>query len=110
MFCPRCAEQNVDDAKFCRVCGADIHLLPQVLAGGALPEERTERQKFEKGVKLTLIGAGLLLLAKLMLFLAPANRAWAIFFATMIASVIMLGIGGAELLSARQSRGRRKRS
>lgn len=33
MFCPRCAAHNIDDAKYCRVCGADISLLPQVLSG-----------------------------------------------------------------------------
>jgi hypothetical protein len=33
MFCPRCAAHNIDDARYCRVCGADISLLPQVLSG-----------------------------------------------------------------------------
>jgi zinc-ribbon domain len=33
MFCPRCAAHNIDDAKYCRVCGADISLLPQLLSG-----------------------------------------------------------------------------
>lgn len=33
MFCPRCAAHNIDDASYCRVCGADISLLPQVLSG-----------------------------------------------------------------------------
>ncbi|HVF57151.1 MAG TPA: zinc-ribbon domain-containing protein [Pyrinomonadaceae bacterium] len=33
MFCPKCATQNADDAKFCRACGADISLVPQALNG-----------------------------------------------------------------------------
>ncbi|MBD0326559.1 MAG: zinc ribbon domain-containing protein, partial [Pyrinomonadaceae bacterium] len=33
MFCPRCAAHNIDDARYCRVCGADISLLPQMLSG-----------------------------------------------------------------------------
>jgi zinc-ribbon domain len=33
MFCPKCATQNLDGASFCRVCGANISLVPQALAG-----------------------------------------------------------------------------
>jgi len=33
MFCPRCASQNTEEAKFCRSCGADISLVPQAVSG-----------------------------------------------------------------------------
>ena len=33
MFCPRCAAQNTEEAKFCRSCGADISLVPQAVSG-----------------------------------------------------------------------------
>ena len=33
MFCPRCATENLNEASFCRACGADIHLVPQALTG-----------------------------------------------------------------------------
>ena len=33
MFCPKCGVQNLDDAKFCRACGANIALVPHALAG-----------------------------------------------------------------------------
>jgi hypothetical protein len=33
MFCPKCAAQNLDGASFCRVCGANISLVPQALSG-----------------------------------------------------------------------------
>jgi zinc-ribbon domain len=33
MFCPKCATQNLEGASFCRVCGANISLVPQALAG-----------------------------------------------------------------------------
>jgi hypothetical protein len=41
MFCPKCAAQNVDGASFCRVCGANISLLPQALSG-QLPDTRKD--------------------------------------------------------------------
>jgi hypothetical protein len=34
MFCPKCAAQNLEDAKFCRSCGANISLVPQAVEGG----------------------------------------------------------------------------
>ena len=37
MYCPKCGVNNLEDAKFCRSCGADIHLVPQALSGH-LPE------------------------------------------------------------------------
>lgn len=33
MFCPKCATQNLEGGKFCRSCGTDISLVPQVLTG-----------------------------------------------------------------------------
>lgn len=33
MFCPRCAAQNTEEAKFCRSCGTDISLVPQAVSG-----------------------------------------------------------------------------
>jgi hypothetical protein len=37
MYCPKCATQNVDDASFCRGCGANVSLVPQAL-NGRVPE------------------------------------------------------------------------
>ena len=44
MFCPKCATQNLEGASYCRVCGANISLVPQALTGQmvqppAQPEE-----------------------------------------------------------------------
>ena len=32
MFCPRCAAQNLDDAKFCRACGTNLETVALALA------------------------------------------------------------------------------
>ena len=49
MFCPKCAAQNLDGASFCRVCGANISLVPNALSGGlqqaVAPEELTRAEK-----------------------------------------------------------------
>jgi len=48
MYCPRCAVQNLDDAKFCRACGADIRLVPQALMG-SLPASLLEADRDAAG-------------------------------------------------------------
>lgn len=39
MYCPSCGTQNIENAQFCRGCGANISLVPQALAG-QMPENR----------------------------------------------------------------------
>ncbi len=39
MYCPRCAAQNLDDAKFCRGCGTGLETVALALSGG-LPVAR----------------------------------------------------------------------
>lgn len=48
MFCPKCATQNVDGASFCRVCGANISLIPGALSG-QVPQVRQEEEVDEGG-------------------------------------------------------------
>jgi hypothetical protein len=47
MYCPQCAVQNIEGAKFCRACGADISLVSHALkgslpAGSGLEQARAE--------------------------------------------------------------------
>ena len=58
MFCPKCATQNVDGASFCRVCGANISLVSQALAGqptqGSGDERSRDRHRRRRPRELTL--------------------------------------------------------
>ncbi|MCA1615825.1 MAG: zinc ribbon domain-containing protein, partial [Acidobacteria bacterium] len=78
MFCPRCATQNLDDAKFCRACGADVRLVPQALAGlmpaglakeegaGKIEKKRKKDEKdprlLEKGMENIFVGVAFLVI------------------------------------------------
>jgi hypothetical protein len=33
MYCPRCAKENDEDARFCRQCGLNLRLIPEALEG-----------------------------------------------------------------------------
>lgn len=37
MYCPRCAAQNLDDAKFCRGCGTNLETVALALSGRLQP-------------------------------------------------------------------------
>lgn len=41
-YCPKCASQNADDAKFCRACGANISLVPQALSGQLIEDRNNQ--------------------------------------------------------------------
>lgn len=72
MYCPRCATQNLDDAKFCRACGTNLETVALALsdqyhpATGGVDEDKiakTEKSWLEKrseGVGNIFKGAGLL--------------------------------------------------
>ena len=120
MFCPKCAAQNVDDARFCRACGADISLVPQAL-GGNLPvarydaneevdERRARRHRkkregkepptVEKGVQSILSGVGFVLVSFAVFFFAPAGRIW--FFWLFLPAFFMFGEGIAAIMRAKR--------
>jgi hypothetical protein len=45
MFCPRCAAQNLDDAKFCRGCGTNLETVALALSGQPLPTKSNDEPK-----------------------------------------------------------------
>ncbi len=98
MYCPTCAAQNIDNAQFCRACGADISFLSQALTR----QEPEKEQQREKGLRYSFTGAGFLLLAMIMLFAAPPPANWALCFSMLCAGFPLLGTGIAAILSVRR--------
>jgi hypothetical protein len=117
MYCPRCAVQNLDDAKFCRSCGADIRFVPQALLGN-LPgemeprgERKTSSHKKEKKREPATIDAGLKNIFKGIAFLfIVLVGLWVFrgaFWLTIwfiIPALESMGQGIGQLIRARQER------
>jgi hypothetical protein len=124
MYCPKCAAQNIDDAQFCRACGANIGLVPQALTG-KLPaatntfpplapmaqmqdiglnswRKRRDAPRADQGVKHIFMGIGFLLVAiSIALFgKQVGGNVW--WFWMLIPAFSMLGGGVAELMRAKQ--------
>jgi hypothetical protein len=126
MYCPKCGTQNIEDAKFCRGCGADIGLVPQALTGH-LPEKRAvgydaEGQPYDesgkrlrrhrdvprpprldKAITNTFTGIGFILVALSVLLFFPSGRIW--WFWMLIPAFTTLGGGIAEYVRYKQSKG-----
>jgi hypothetical protein len=125
MYCPRCAAQNLDDAKFCRGCGTNLETIALALSG-RLPV-RSEDDEYsgkdwltirhdgvQKIIKaIGLLGAALLIGAALGLF-SDTNDwiiIWLIFVGWMAAwGVISLVSGIGSLTEARFVRSRMEQS
>jgi hypothetical protein len=123
MYCPKCGAQNIEDAKFCRGCGADIGLVPQALTGH-LPEtpavkfdargraydengRRIRRSKeaprLDKAIGNVFTGLGFLLVAISVLLFFPGGRIW--WFWMLLPAFGSLGGGAAEYVRFKQSKG-----
>jgi zinc-ribbon domain len=108
MFCPKCAAQNVEGASFCRVCGANISLVPQALSG-QLPresdeglsraEQRHRRRHGKEGgldqaFRNAFMGLGFLFVAIALSF--SIGRGW--WFWMLIPAFSMMGTGVAQYI------------
>ena len=111
MYCPQCATENLDNASFCRGCGANISLVSQALTGSApaapVPSEwgeyfsqkrrrGKELPNLEKGIKNIFMGVAFLLASLGAFRYAPNGKNW--WFWLLIPAVFMLGGGVAEIV------------
>ena len=96
MFCPKCAAENIEGARFCRTCGSDISLVPQALAG-SLPDaqianhpfyamSRRARRRMERpatidhAIKNIFVGLGFIAVAISILLFASHGSTWWFWF------------------------------
>jgi hypothetical protein len=113
MFCPKCAAQNLEGASFCRVCGANISLIPHALSG-RLPEaqsvddrsrrgrkrDRDVEPSIEKGIMNVFMGLGFIVAALAVMWKFPSGIFWG--WSLFIPAFQHLGRGAASIASARR--------
>ena len=119
MFCPKCATQNMDNARFCRACGSDISLVPAALTGRVpqspvviedddedevKPQRRRRRKKkeatYEKAFENLGVGLAFLIITAVVALYLPSGRFW--WFWLLIPSFACFGEGIGQLVRLRR--------
>ena len=119
MFCPKCATQNMDNARFCRACGADISLVPAALSGrrpeplAVVGEEdeidsrssrRRRRSKkpatYGKAYENMGVGFAFLIISLVVALAVPSGRFW--WFWLLIPTFACFGEGIGQLMQLRK--------
>lgn len=110
MYCPRCAAQNIDNASFCRSCGANLSLVPQALSG-RLPEDQSDKVEraieamkrrrepnLGRGIRRTSVGFAFLLIVAALFFARSPIGFRGIWL--LIPAFLLLGKGIADIVTA----------
>ena len=111
MYCPQCATQNIDSARFCRSCGANLSLVPQALSG-RLPEDQSDKVErvirgaikrrrepnLGRGIRKTSMGLAFLLIVAALFFAGGSNGVRGIWL--LIPAFLLLGKGIGEIITA----------
>lgn len=109
MYCPRCATQNTDNAKFCRACGTDLEAVALALTD-KFPPPGAWLEKYGEGKRKVitgaiLLGAALLIGAVPALFIGvlfPLVMLWTVFFGWMAGwGVVSLASGVGEMAKSK---------
>ena len=114
MFCPKCAAQNADGASFCRVCGANISLVPQALTGelplatdnnrDATRARKRQREPSAEGAITTIfVGLAFFVVSVVLAFSAMGYGWW---FWMLIPAFSCLGSGIAQYAKYKEMRSR----
>lgn len=113
MYCPNCASP-IDGVKFCRVCGSNVSLIPQVMTGqlqsaaedstGSGEKRGHKTPSIERASKSFFTGIGFILVSLAVLFFFPAGKIW--WFWLLIPAFGMIGDGIGQYLRLREMRRR----
>jgi len=109
MYCPQCATQNTDNAKFCRTCGMALEAVALVLTN-KFPLPGAWLEKYGESKRKVIMGA-LLLGAALLIGGVPASfigvsfplvMLWTVFFGWMAGwGIVSLASGVGEMVKSK---------
>ena len=115
MFCPKCAANNLEGASFCRVCGANISLIPHALSGqlplanepddigSRLRSRRRSRREpsLDNAFKNVFMGVAFLFVSLALAFSRMGTGWW---FWMLIPAFSMMGTGVAQYIRLKEQK------
>ena len=120
MFCPKCATQNTEEAKFCRSCGTDISLVPQAVSGALaerladVDDTRRGRRRRHRGdsrppsidraVKSFFMGLAFIFVALAIVMWMPGGSTWGFWMFLPAAGMLADGVGSYLRLAEERKR------
>jgi hypothetical protein len=120
MFCPKCATQNTEEAKFCRSCGTDISLVPHAISGALAerlaaedesPRGRRRRHRgdkrppsIERAVKSLFMGLAFIFVALAIVVLMPGGSTWGFWMFLPAAGMLADGVSSYLRLTEERKR------
>jgi hypothetical protein len=111
MFCPKCGSNQGEGKRFCTVCGTNLAAVSQALTGqipqpnyyappAPHPIEIERQRDMAKGVRLSIIGGGIVAL-KFFGFIFSGFRGGSPFGFWALIGFVLLAIGISKIINAR---------
>src|ERR1700755_705098 len=110
MYCPNCASQNIDNAKFCRSCGGDLVTVALAMNNKSLSSSAEWIEKYGEAKSKVATGA-IMAGAAILIWIGPAFMIrdtlawvffWSIFFGWLAAwGIVKLAANVGGLLKAK---------
>lgn len=112
MFCPKCGSNQADGKRFCTVCGTNLVAVSQALSGQipqpnyyvppvAHPLEIERQREMAKGVRMSIIGGGIVALKFFSFIFSGIFRGDSLFGPMIIIGFILLAVGVSKIIASR---------